>query len=103
MSRGRTTDPRFSGPRSREPVRRFRVATRCAPGLARTLDRRTFRIVDIGWPYHPQPDREGKVFDRKTDYPCAVTSHDDAGLVEGIRWCINHKVDDEALTLWVPL
>jgi hypothetical protein len=43
------------------------------------------------------------VFDRKTDYPCAVTSHADAGLAEGIRWCINHKVDNEPLTLWVPL
>jgi hypothetical protein len=43
------------------------------------------------------------VFDRKTDYPCAVTSSDDAGLVEGIRWCLARKADGESLTLWVPL
>lgn len=43
------------------------------------------------------------MFDRTIDYPCAVTSSDDAGLVAGIRWCIDQKTDSGPLTLWVPL
>jgi hypothetical protein len=51
---------------------------------------------------HPQPDG-ADVFDHKTYYPTAVTSDDDAGLVDGMQWCVERLGDGDSLTLWVPL
>jgi hypothetical protein len=43
------------------------------------------------------------LFDRATDYPCAVTSSDDDGVEEGIQWCLRHLGPDDTLTVWTKL
>lgn len=43
------------------------------------------------------------MFDRATEYPCAVTSSDDQGLEQGIAWSVQRLEPGQSLTLWVPL
>jgi len=40
------------------------------------------------------------MFERRTDYPTAVTSSDDDGIVEGFRWCVSHREDGDSLAVW---
>lgn len=43
------------------------------------------------------------MFDRSTEYPCAVTSGDADGLEDGIQWCLRLLAPGDILTVWVPL
>ncbi len=43
------------------------------------------------------------MFHNDADYPVAVTSRDDDGLRAGIRWCTDHMVAGDRLTVWTHL
>lgn len=43
------------------------------------------------------------MFDRTVQYPCAVASHDEAGVSAAIQWCLRHMQEGDTLTVWTAL
>lgn len=43
------------------------------------------------------------MFERGTDYPTAVASHDNTAVEEAIEWSLQHMGDDDTLTVWTHL
>jgi hypothetical protein len=43
------------------------------------------------------------MFNRKVDFPSAIASYDDDGLLEAIEWCIGHMQTGDRLTVWTSL
>lgn len=43
------------------------------------------------------------MFEKPIDYPCAIADQTEEGAVAAFNWVIEHKKDDEELSLWVPL
>lgn len=43
------------------------------------------------------------MYERKADFPLAVTSQDDDGLRAGLQWCLDRRADGQSVTVWTRL